>query len=171
MISSTVASHFTCFSATHQSTDVKCVQSILPRRNRQTEGTHFLQTLCLVWSRLSPFFIAPLPSSVLVLRRHVELRCPFQLPALPTEAFELWFLRNCGVTTLRADKPAFRARQHWPKVIIQDAVGAANDLSHFDRSPQDRSSLADVCLTFLGLVFELGPFHGYSPGIFCRPPA
>ena len=36
--------------------------------------------------------------------------CPVQLPALLTEAFELWFLGHRCVATLRADKPTSRSR-------------------------------------------------------------
>jgi hypothetical protein len=51
-----------------------------------------------------------------------------QLPALPTEAFELWFLRHRRVATLLADKPTFRATQHRPELIIQSARRTANKL-------------------------------------------
>jgi hypothetical protein len=64
----------------------------------------------------------------------IESSCPVQLSALLTEAFELGFLGNRGVATLRADKPTFWAGQHRSVVINQNAVRAAYDvLSHFER--------------------------------------
>jgi hypothetical protein len=57
---------------------------------------------------------------------------PFQLPALPTEAFEIRISRFYCVATLLAYEPAFRSRQHWPELIAQDAVRATYDLlSHW----------------------------------------
>jgi hypothetical protein len=63
-------------------------------------------------------------------------RYPVQLPALLTEAFELWFHRH-RVATLVTDKQTVRARQHWFEVVVLHAVWTANDLNHFELSPSE----------------------------------
>jgi hypothetical protein len=71
------------------------------------------------------------------------LRCSLQLSALPTEAFEVWFLGHHGVTALLADKPAAGFRQHAPEIVAQHAVRTANDLlSHVETSAPSPSAFA-----------------------------
>jgi hypothetical protein len=59
----------------------------------------------------------------------------FQLVAVLTEAFELWFFGGRDVGTFQADKPTSGARQHRLEIIAKNAIQAANDVVSHLESP------------------------------------
>src|ERR1700730_2399529 len=96
------------------------------------EGPHLLETYCFL---LATLLYRHRPHLWPSWSRHVESRCPAQLYALLTEAFEVWFLGVRCVATFQAGKPTYRARQHGRQVITQNTVWAAHYLvSHFEPS-------------------------------------
>jgi hypothetical protein len=59
-------------------------------------------------------------------------RGPAQFQAFAARAFEISVFRNQYMAALLADEPGWPLQQR-SEIIIQDAVRAANDLSHFER--------------------------------------
>ena len=70
---------------------------------------------------LSPSAFTPSPRAFEVFIAPGSGR-PVHLRALPTGAFEIWLFGNCGVATLQAQEPSFRARQHWLEIPTQHAI-------------------------------------------------